>query len=276
MISNSFRLIEDRCVKVSSRGMFAGLPEAVWMKRVELDRDYRTLLPTYCLLLNIAGKNILVDTGLGQPDNGIRNGETIIARHMLLQGLKTAGLGPLDIDFVILTHLNSDHLGGCARRDRDGKLFPTFPKARHLVQSRCWNEAVSSSKADLSSDNAAVLELLERGGLVETIPGDAQVMPGLEVIKTDGYVTGHQIVLARCGGERVAFIGDLIPTHYHLDPRCTFEDSQDPATTMEAKEAVVTKAEKEGWLLTFSHGVDHKAGYIEQRPGGLRFRPVDY
>jgi glyoxylase-like metal-dependent hydrolase (beta-lactamase superfamily II) len=274
MLANSFRLIEDRCVKVHSRSMFGGLPEAVWVKRVELDRDYRALLPTNCLLLNISGKNILVDTGSGQPDNGTRNGETIIARHMLLQGLKGTGLAPTDIDFVILTHLNADHLGGCARRDSDGRLFPTFPKARHLVQSRCWSEAVSSSRAAVSSDNATTLELLEQAGLVETLVGDVQVVPGLEVIKTDGYVAGHQIVMAQCGGERVAFMGDLIPTHYHLDPRCTFDDSQDPTLTMEAKEAVVARAEKEGWLLTFNHGVDYKAGYVEQRPGGLRFRAV--
>ncbi|MBM3926141.1 MAG: MBL fold metallo-hydrolase [SAR202 cluster bacterium] len=155
MISNSFRLIEDRNVKVDSKDMFSGLPEGVWVKRVELDRDCRALLPTYCLLLSIAGKNILVDTGLGQPDNGTRNGETIIARHMLLQGLKTAGLGPSDIDFVILTHLESDHLGGCARRDSDGNLFPSFPRARHLVQSQCWSEAISSSNTEVSPEEAS-------------------------------------------------------------------------------------------------------------------------
>jgi glyoxylase-like metal-dependent hydrolase (beta-lactamase superfamily II) len=274
MISNSFRLIEDRCVKVDSRAIFSGLPEALWVKRVELDRDYRASLPTYCLLLTIANKNILIDTGMGQPDNGMRNGETIIGRHMLLQGLKAVGVGPLDINFVILTHLNLDHLGGCARRDSDGKLFPTFPRARHLVQSRCWSEAISSTNTGLSEENAAILELLEQAGLVETILGDSQIMPGLEVLKTDGYVGGHQIAIGRCGGERLAFMGDLIPTHYHLDPRCTFGNSQDPLVTMVAKESMVAQAEKEGWLLTFSHGVDYKAGYVERRLGGLRFRPV--
>ncbi len=276
MIANSFHLLEDRCVKVDSRSLFSGLPESLWMKRVELDRDYRALLPIKCLLLNIAGKNVLVDTGLGQPDNGMRNGETIIARHMLLQNLKSAGLEPSDIDIVILTHFKPDHLGGCARRDNSGRLFPTFPKARHLVQSRCWSEAVSSSNTEISSDNMATLELLEEAGLVETIIGDAQVIPGLEVIRTDGYVSGHQIVLAQCGGERVAFLGDLIPTHYHLDPRCLFTESQDPDTRKKMKESVISQAEGEGWLFIFAHGVDYKAGYVERRLGNLRFRPVMY
>ena len=37
-----------------------------------------------------------------------------------------------------------------------------------------------------------------------------------------------------------------------------------------------TKAEEEGWLIVFSHGVDPKSGYIETRKGSTLFRPIQF
>jgi hypothetical protein len=48
-----------------------------------------------------------------------------------------------------------------------------------------------------------------------------------------------------------------------------------PEVTLEQKREVLTQAERQGWLLVFSHGHDVRAGYLE-RKGDLGYlRPVD-
>ena len=50
------------------------------------------------------------------------------------------------------------------------------------------------------------------------LDGDREIFPGLNVIVTDGHAEGHQMVMFNHGGERVVFLGDLVPTPHHLNP----------------------------------------------------------
>ncbi len=42
--------------------------------------------------------------------------------------------------------------------------------------------------------------------------------------------------------------------------------------TVAAKVRYVERAEREGWLLLFNHGVEYQAGYLERHDGRLRMR----
>ena len=69
--------------------------------------DERGLMPMSitCYLLRSAGKNVLIDTGLGNRKRpGFPEGK-------LDESLKAAGIAPSEIDLVIHTHLHIDHTG---------------------------------------------------------------------------------------------------------------------------------------------------------------------
>ena len=82
-------------------------------------------------------------------------------------------------------------------------------------------------------------------------------------------------MLVNYGGERVAFMGDLVPTSHHLDLTCIPSLDYDPEGTLVKKRAMLEEAEKGGWLLIFSHGYDQRAGYLERRNGHYSFRAVE-
>ena len=49
-----------------------------------------------------------------------------------LERLAAAGIKPEAVDFVLLTHLHTDHVGWNTRLV-DGRWVPTFPNARYIV-----------------------------------------------------------------------------------------------------------------------------------------------
>jgi len=52
-----------------------------------------------------------------------------------LDNLAAVGVKPEDIDYVMCTHLPSDHVGWNTRPD-DGRWIPTFPNAQYLFAEK--------------------------------------------------------------------------------------------------------------------------------------------
>ena len=55
------------------------------------------------------------------------------------------------------------------------------------------------------------------------------------------------------------------PTHLILVAISAFDNS--PEVTLEQKRDLLFRAEREGWLLVFSHGHEIRSGYLERRGG---------
>ena len=73
------------------------------------------------------------------------------------------------------------------------------------------------------------------------------------------------------GGERIGFLGDLVPTHHHLNLPIISAFDYSPEGTLEHS----MDAERQGWLIVFSHGHDTKAGYLEHQGDTMYLRPVE-
>ena len=76
------------------------------------------VFPILVFYLKADGSRILIDTGAPNP-------------ALLSNVLRQAGIGPREIDTVILTHLHFDH---CANSE-------LFPRARFFLQRREWDFA---------------------------------------------------------------------------------------------------------------------------------------
>ena len=273
--TSSIHVVSDGTYLLDGGSIFGQVPKSMWEQYIKPDRRNRVRLGLNCLVIQTPDANILVDTGAGskRPDRfkelyGL-NG------NKLLKGLRGLGLTARDIDIVILTHLHFDHSGGSTKLDRTGNAVPTFPKAKYMVQADCWEAANSPNERYEDAFYTDDFLPLQEKGLLTLLEGDDEVIPGVTVKVADGPARGHQMVLVERGSEKIAYVGDLIPTPYHLPLPYIPALDESPNDTLSQKRDLLRMVVNGGWLVIFGHGFEHKAGYVQGRNGQTQLRPVD-
>jgi N-acyl homoserine lactone hydrolase len=147
------------------------------------------------------GGALLVDTGVGGPQRWLDDWRVV--NRTVADALAELDMSPADIGLVVNTHLHFDHCG-------QNSVFSHAP--------------VCVQRAELDRAERESRELYDWFGFMnarwEPLDGDAEVLPGVEVIATPGHTAGHQCVLVRgSGGAADLLIGDAAYTpRVYSDP----------------------------------------------------------
>ena len=234
--------------------MFGVVPKVVWSKRYPADAENFIPLSLRPLLVRRPGVVMVIDAGYG---NKLTEKQRVQFR---LSGacdprrdLARFGLAPEDVTHLVFTHLHPDHAGGATTLEADGSVRPTFPRARVVVQ-RLEVEAMRSPH--LRTRHAYQEENwrpVEEAGLAQVVDGQAAIAEGIEVYHTGGHTQGHQILKLSSGGQTVLHMGDLLPTHAHINPLWVLAYDDFPMQSIEQKARWLPRAQAEGWWLSFYH-----------------------
>jgi len=217
----------------------------------------RLLIGLNQLYIRIAGKDILIDTGLGNKRDFTELGLIDYQRpRMLLHGLYDIGIEPEDIDIVILTHLHYDHSGGCTYRLEDGSLAKTFTNALYYVQEKELEFAFNPDSGYQNDYDPDDFKLLVDSGQLIVINGECEVVSGLSVYLAPGHSPGHQVVLATENNETVFFSGDLIPVREHANLTISTSYDLDKETLLKTRYIWLQKAVAHKWKCVFCHAVN--------------------
>jgi glyoxylase-like metal-dependent hydrolase (beta-lactamase superfamily II) len=252
--------------------MFGVVPKVLWEKHKLADHNNMIEVACVCLVARINGKVIVCETGIGTKLSEKRAQQVVLREpEGLLHSLHRLGIRPEEVDAVITTHLHWDHAGGMTRRDSEGGLSLTFPKARHFIQKSEWDFALHPDVRSQTGYIADDFTPLEDGNhLVEFLSGDAEVMPGLELRHVGGHTPGSQVLILRSGDLACAVTGDLVCQTPNLRVPWTMAADLDALRLLDEKARLLEEAEKHRWLLVLSHDPDQPAGYVED---GHRWRP---
>jgi glyoxylase-like metal-dependent hydrolase (beta-lactamase superfamily II) len=247
--------------------MHGVVPKTLWSKLVSCDALNRCEYATRCLLIEVAGKRVLVETGNGDKFSPrLKEIYGIDHDRAIGDALRDVGLSPDDIDFVVMTHMHFDHSGGATRFSTTGSgLAPVFRRARHVVQRREWEDATHPHERNRASYLQDSIAPLGEAGLLDLVDGEAEIVPGVRVIPTPGHTAGHQSVLigaADSDAPKALFLGDVVPTAVHVKLPWVMSYDLDPARTVETKSALFKRAVMEDWLLLWGHDKDHGGGRL--------------
>jgi len=260
------RFVSGGRLRIDGGNMFGVVPRLMWERVAPPDELHRISLATNCVLVRTPNSLGLIDTGYGskapakfQQRHALEDGAPLV------RNLATIGISPHDLDWVILTHLHFDHVGGATYRDSDGELQPTFPRARHFVQRAEWEDAngnIPELAGAYYPDNFAPLQ---SAGLVELIEGDVEVADDVSTQVTGGHTRGHQVIHIRSDGESAVCLADLCPTAAHLKSFWTMAYDQFPLTVRHIKPIVLNEMVDHHRVALFSHDPQITAARLSRR-----------
>jgi glyoxylase-like metal-dependent hydrolase (beta-lactamase superfamily II) len=130
---------------------------------------------------------------------------------------------------------------------------PLFPNAKLVVQKGELEDAYAGCDLCKASYVEDDWKAWRDAGRLEVVDGDAEIAPGISVVKTGGHTRAHQIVRLSSAGQQGVFWGDLVPTSAHLKPHFVMAYDLYPMDVWQAKKELVARAVEQRWLSVFYH-----------------------
>ncbi len=254
-------IVSDGTYFLDGGAFFGVVPKTMWSKKVTPDELNRLHAGLNSLLVRTGETKILIETGIGNklPDKMV---QIYKQPAKLLDNLHALGVAPEDIDIVINTHLHFDHCGWNTVR-RDGKIAPTFPRAKYYAPEGEWQYARRPSERDAISFISENYDPLVESGQMTLLHGGEEILPGISVKTFPGHTAHMQAVIVKSGGLTACYISDLIATSAHINITWGMAFDLYPLETIESRKKYYAQAIPERWLTVFTHDDQAPWGYVE-------------
>lgn len=265
-------LVQAGTFRSDAGTLFGPVPRFMWQQLVadEINGQGTLLQALNCLLVETPGGRVLVETGIGERSDERMRDRREIRGPAVLPALRAAGFDPTTVDVVALSHLHFDHAGGLLAANGSS----AFPRARIAAQKDEWEFALGDNLRLQASYDQGELRLIAEAGRAGAVDGEAELLPGVTVVRTGGHSGGHQAVVVRGRDRTVAFFGDLCMRPWSANPRWVTAFDDFPLTSVEAKVGLFRRAVEEGWTVVLSHEARTPVGHLVADRDRYRFEPL--
>ncbi|MGM8213392.1 YtnP family quorum-quenching lactonase [Virgibacillus sp. W0430] len=238
--------------------MFGVVPKALWSKRYPVNEKNQIELRTDPILLQIDGKNILIDTGMGNgklTDKQIRN-FGVLEESFIETSLAQLALKITDIDMILMTHLHFDHACGLTKKVYDS-FVPVFDQTPIYTSSIEWNEMRNPNIRSKNTYWKMNWEPVQ--DQVHTFDYELEITDDLKMIHTSGHSDGHCIIVYDDGNECFIHMADIMPTHGHQNKLWVLAYDDYPVTSVHQKEKWMAYGYERNAWFTFYHDAYYRA-----------------
>jgi glyoxylase-like metal-dependent hydrolase (beta-lactamase superfamily II) len=275
------RIVEQEFAFMPALGTIPALtPELLdenrhWMEPTALDAQGWLIMCFQSYVLRTPHHTILVDSCVGndkrrptRPQWNMKSDDLYMSR------LAAAGLRVEDIDFVMCTHLHTDHVGWNTRLE-NGRWVPTFPNARYVFTAQeytYWQEM--NTKAHVLPFNDSVLPIVE-ADRADMVAGDHEIGDLVHLLPTPGHTPGHVAVCFGRAGADGVISGDLMHSPLQARyPELSIMFDVDPAQAALTRRAFLERYCDSGTLCCPAHFPSPTWGRIKRWGDGFRCQAV--
>jgi len=260
-------VFSDGTYPLDGGAFFGVIPKVMWSRKVQADERNYVTSGLNSLLIRTGKQTVLVETGMGN-----KLSERMIKFYgqpaKLLDHLAAGGVAPEDVDVVINSHLHFDHCGWNTVRGKNGKVVPTFPRAKYYAPEGEWQYARRPSERDAISYIPDNYDPLVTSGQMTLLKGGEEIVPGISVEVFPGHTAHMMGVLVRSQQQTACYISDLIPTTAHIDIAWGMGFDLYPLDTIESKKRYYARSIPEKWLTVFTHDPKIPWAYVEKDESG--------
>jgi glyoxylase-like metal-dependent hydrolase (beta-lactamase superfamily II) len=230
------------------------------------------------LVLNIAGKVVVIDTGNGAVAKQNSKG----ANGQFADNMMAAGFDPKAVDTVVISHFHTDHVNGLLAADGT----PAFPNAEVLVPAAEWkfwmddgemSRAPAGRMQSLFKNNRNIFDAgLKRK--VTPYDWDKEIMPGLTAVETIGHTPGHTSYVLSSGNDKVFIQSDVTnnPNPFATHPEWHAFFDQDGEQAEKTRRRVYDMVSSEKLLLQGFHYPFPGLAHLEKDGNGYRVIPMPW
>ncbi len=230
------------------------------------------------LFIDTGAKKVLVDSGLPQSRNG-----------KLLESMKAADLDPADIETIIVTHGDGDHIGGLSH----------FPDARLVMPKNSWDVWTDPTKrADMVEEFVKLFrnklseaELAQRQAgrepygskvlpslrdRIDFAEAETEFLPGFKLISAPGHRTDHMAVEIHSAGETLIHVVDSLrhPVQFLNPDWPSFIDSY-PDLIVKTNKMLIDRAVEKSALVFGSHITFPGLGRLIETANGQMWQAIE-
>jgi glyoxylase-like metal-dependent hydrolase (beta-lactamase superfamily II) len=281
-------VFSDGTYPLDGGAFFGVIPRVMWSRKIAADEKNYITCGLNSLLVRTGKQTILIETGIGNKLSD-RMRKFYGQPAQLLDNLSAAGIAPEDIDIVVNSHLHFDHCGWNTVRDKNGRIVPTFPRAKYYAPEGEWEYARKPSERDAISYISENYDPLVESGQMTLLKGGEEIVPGISVKTFRGHTASMQGIIVR-GSQNphpvaqnatrvghpqdsfsapiACYISDLMPTSAHIDLTWGMGFDLYPLDTIASKKEYYARALPEKWLTVFTHDPQMPWAYIEQDAAG--------
>lgn len=200
----------------------------------------------YIYLIKYGGKNILIDTGLPlQPyldemnkkwvsESGEKDSIFIQRKNEEITNLLIIeDIIPDDINYIILTHLHIDHIGG----------LTLFPNAKIVFSQKGWSYFFSCKYPIMSPreqipDYVLNYLIFEANKRIYLNNDEEEILPGINISWVGGHSRCSQIIQIKTKKGVVTFCGDVVGMYKNIEQNIPIALIQNLEETLIAMEKI--------------------------------------
>lgn len=183
-----------------------------WLQPRFLDAGDQLMLCIQSYIVQTPHHTIMIDSCVGNhKPRPTRSFWHMMNSDRYEKNLAASGFSVNDIDFVMCTHLHTDHVGWNTRLEND-RWVPTFPKARYVFADRelaYWTRRQKDDPAACPWITDSVLPIVA-ANRVDIVKSAHAFNDLVTLIPTPGHTIDHYSVQVGKPGADAVITGDMI------------------------------------------------------------------